>query len=65
MYNVIIDTFKGGVYMSTEDKREILQSITNLQESDKQFVLGVATGMVMSNNDDPSRPESNRKESAK
>ncbi len=51
--------------MSTEDKREILQSITNLQESDKQFVLGVATGMVMSNNDDPSRPESNRKESAK
>lgn len=43
--------------MSTEDKREILQSITNLQESDKQFVLGVAAGLVMSAKDDPPRPE--------
>lgn len=51
--------------MSTNDKREVLEAIVNLTKSDKQFVLGVATGMVMSNKDDPSRPDTNRKETAK
>ena len=49
--------------MSTEDKRDTLQAIAKLSESDKQFVLGVAAGIVMSTKDDPSRPDTTRKES--